>query len=400
MTTALAALALAQSGWTDLLAQGMSSFVQRGGQAEYKLERGELVGTTKPNQPNSFLCTQRTYADFELEYEVKVDPRLNSGVQIRSSSVPGYKNGAVHGYQVEIDPSDRGFSGGIYDEQRRGWLQDLSKNEKARQSFRKGDWNRFRVVARGDRIQTWINGVPAADLKDDLTTFGFIGFQVHGVGAVADPLTVRWRRIRIRDLGNPSVSTPRGAQRLLSAQSDIGANWASIRGGDAKWTWEGESMVGAPGSGDVVTRQPHGACRLHLEFMTDDNGKTGQGNGNSGVYLQGRYEVQILNSAPRGPLIDECGAIYGVKPPDYAMALPAGQWQSYEIWFWPAEWKDGAKVKSARLTVRHNGTIIHRDVEVKGSTGAGQPEKEGPAPLKLQDHGHRIRFRNIWMAPL
>jgi hypothetical protein len=106
----------------------------------------------------------------------------------------------VHGYQVEIDPSARAYSGGIYDEGRRGWLNDLKENEAARKAFKAGDWNQFKVECKGDSIKTWINGVPAADLKDSATPSGFIALQVHGVGKKEDPLDVRWRNLRIKVL--------------------------------------------------------------------------------------------------------------------------------------------------------------------------------------------------------
>jgi hypothetical protein len=108
--------------------------------------------------------------------------------------------GRVHGYQVEIDPSARAYSGGIYDEGRRGWLNDLKENEAARKAFKAGDWNQFKVECKGDSIKTWINGVPAADLKDSATPSGFIALQVHGVGKKEDPLDVRWRNLRIKVL--------------------------------------------------------------------------------------------------------------------------------------------------------------------------------------------------------
>src|SRR5690242_9675672 len=154
------------------------------------------------------MCTTKDYGDFILELDFKVDPKLNSGVQIRSQVfdepqlVVGKKipAGRVHGYQVEIDPSDRAWTGGIYDEGRRGWLNDLKNNEPARQAFRQNEWNKFRIECRGDSIKTWLNDVPAADLKDNMTTKGFIALQVHGVGDNADPMEVRWRRIRIKSL--------------------------------------------------------------------------------------------------------------------------------------------------------------------------------------------------------
>ncbi len=190
-----------EEGWTALFdGNSLDGWQQRGGKATYSVENGAIVGASAPNTPNSFLCTKTNWDDFELELEFQVDPQLNSGIQIRTNSLPEYHNGRVHGYQVEIDPSDRGWSGGIYDEGRRGWLATLSGNTAARYAFRGGEWNRFRIVAIGDSIRTWINGVPAADLVDSKTAKGFIGLQVHSVGERTDPLKVRWRNIRLRPI--------------------------------------------------------------------------------------------------------------------------------------------------------------------------------------------------------
>jgi hypothetical protein len=178
----------------------LDGWKQLGGKAKYAAEDGVLVGTSVPKTSNSFLCTEKTFGDFVLELEFKVDQGLNSGVQIRSQSLKEYHNGQVHGYQVEIDPSARAWSGGIYDEGRRGWLNDLKNNEAARKAFKQGEWNKFRIEAKGDSIKTWLNGVPAADLKDSMTPRGFIGLQVHGVGDKQEPLQVRWRNIRIKAL--------------------------------------------------------------------------------------------------------------------------------------------------------------------------------------------------------
>jgi len=193
--------------------KSLDGFTQKGGMAKYRVENGEIVGTSVPNTENSFLCTNKEYGDFILELEFKVDPRLNSGVQIRSHvydtsqelEIKGKKRkvaaGRVHGYQVEIDPSPRSFSGAIYDEARRGrFLADLADNEAARKAFQQGQWNKFRIECRGDSIKTWINGVPAVDLKDDMTPKGFIALQVHGVGAREEPLEVRWRNLKIKEL--------------------------------------------------------------------------------------------------------------------------------------------------------------------------------------------------------
>ena len=182
----------------------LDGWEQKGGKAKYTVEDGCIVGTSVPNTSNSFLCTKKHYSDFILELEFKVDPGLNSGVQVRSNSLKEYRNGQVHGYQVEIDPSSRAWTGGIYDEGRRGWLFTLKDNEAARKAFKPNDWNKLRVECRGERIKTWVNGVPAADLTDSMTRSGFIALQVHGVGSRQDPLSVRWRNIRLKDLGDQS----------------------------------------------------------------------------------------------------------------------------------------------------------------------------------------------------
>jgi hypothetical protein len=198
--------------WRDLLAAGnLDAFVTRGGAATYRLEAGELIGTTAPNTANTFLVTKDRYGDFELIAEVKIDPALNSGIQIRSD-IDGRKpdtaidatprDGRVRGYQVEIDPSPRAYTGGIYDEARRGWLYPLTDNPAARASFKPNDWNQIHVIARGERIQTYINGLPAADLFDamDAGGGGHVAFQVHGVGDKKEPLEVRFRNVRVRRL--------------------------------------------------------------------------------------------------------------------------------------------------------------------------------------------------------
>jgi hypothetical protein len=200
----LAAMTLSASAdgeWHDLFdGKSLDGWVQRGGHARYTVEDGQIVGSTRPNTPNSFLCTERAYADFELEYDFKVHPKLNSGVQIRSESDPAHNKGRVHGYQVEIDPSDRAWTAGVYDEARRGWLAPLGKNEAAQKAFKQDEWNHVRVRAVGDSIKTWLNDVPAANLVDAMTLSGFIALQVHNTRST-EPLSVRWRNLRIRELG-------------------------------------------------------------------------------------------------------------------------------------------------------------------------------------------------------
>ncbi len=192
-------LASAQE-WVSLFnGKDLDGWEQKNGLAKYQAKDGCIVGTSVPDSPNSFLCTKKNYADFELEFEVKVDKALNSGVQIRSESTPDYQNGRVHGYQVEIAVG--GFSGGIYDEARRAkFLNANQPNDEIRALLKENEWNKYRIVCQGDQIQAWVNGKQVTDLKDNMTKTGFIGLQVHGVGKRTDPLQVCWRNIRLREL--------------------------------------------------------------------------------------------------------------------------------------------------------------------------------------------------------
>ena len=219
-------LSVADEGFVKLFdGKSLDGWIQRGGEAKYTIEGNEIVGTSVPDTPNSFLCTKKHYGNFILELEFKVDDSLNSGVQIRSHEAEKPMEvvtrtskgtlrkktipvGRVHGYQVEIDPSDRAWSGGIYDEGRRGWLNNLEgeEHEEARNAFKNGAWNHFRVEAIGDSIKTWINEVPAADLHDDMTPSGFIALQVHGVGKNKANVgkQVRWRNIKLKEVKHTS----------------------------------------------------------------------------------------------------------------------------------------------------------------------------------------------------
>jgi Domain of Unknown Function (DUF1080) len=184
--------------------------VQRNGTASYRAKGGAIVGRTSEGSPNSFLVTEQTFADFELEFEVKVDAALNSGVQIRSRTKQrdtgqgaDEQAGRVFGPQVEIAASP-GLAGYVYGEATgRGWLTPKERL-RPHDRFRNGRWNRYRIVAEGPRIRTWINGQPIEDLSDDETyrshPRGFIGLQVHGIDRGAGPYEVAWRHLRLREL--------------------------------------------------------------------------------------------------------------------------------------------------------------------------------------------------------
>lgn len=188
-----------QAQWKDLFnGTDLKGWTKKNGNAEYKIKDKTIIGISQMNTPNTFLCTDETYGDFVLELEVKVEVGLNSGIQIRSLSDPSVMNGRVHGYQVEIDPGGRAWSGGIYDEARNGWLYPLSVNPKGQKAFRNGQWNKYHIEAIGSSLKTWINGIPCANLLDPQTARGLIALQVHQIkNESQNGLTVQWRNIRI-----------------------------------------------------------------------------------------------------------------------------------------------------------------------------------------------------------
>lgn len=193
------ALAMQAQNWEYIFnGKNLRGWKRLNGKAEYKVIDGTIVGTSKLGTPNTFLATQKKYDNFILEFEFKIDEGLNSGVQLRSESKKDYQSGRVHGYQFEIDPSARAWSGGIYDEARRNWLYPLTQNPLAKTAFKNKEWNKARIEAIGNSIATWINGIPCANIWDDMTPSGFIALQVHAIVNVADEgKTVCWKNIRI-----------------------------------------------------------------------------------------------------------------------------------------------------------------------------------------------------------
>ncbi len=190
----------APEGFTSLFdGKTVDGWEQKNGTATYEVVDGTVKGTTAEGSPNSFLCTTKEYGDFELHFEVKCDPELNSGVQIRSVSKPDFKDGRVHGPQVEIAGLTK-VSGFVYSEGTgRGWI---SQTRTEHTHYKKDDWNKYRVVAQGNRVQTWINGESVENLEVPAieSTKGFLGLQVHGIGKQAGPFSVQWKNIFIKEL--------------------------------------------------------------------------------------------------------------------------------------------------------------------------------------------------------
>lgn len=205
----------------------------------------------------SFLRTERTFGDFVLELELRLHGPGNSGIQVRSAQT---ERGRVQGYQIEIDPSPRAWSGGLYDEGRRGWLQDLSERPAAREAFDHGGWNHYRIECLGPWIRSWVNGVPAADHFDPLDLEGFIALQVHS-GRDAD---LTWRNLRLVDLG-------RRAWIPLLAH-ELSGSWARTAG---DWSAREAALVGTAGpeGARLASPEPWDDFTLRLELRCEGDAR-------------------------------------------------------------------------------------------------------------------------------
>lgn len=297
-------LSAQKTTWKPLFdGKSLHGWKQLGGQARYEVKDNAIVGTAVVNTPNTFLCTEATYGDFIFECEVNVDEGLNSGIQFRSLSKPEYENGRVHGYQMEIDATDRAFSGGIYDESRRGWLYVPELNAPAQTAFRRNNaWNHYRIEAIGTTIRTFINGIEVAHLIDDLTAEGFISLQVHMVGKPEEAgKQVRWRNIRIQTTGlKPS---PPGNLRVVNLLPNNLSEVEKAQG--FKLLWDGTTTAGWRGAyktafpekgweirdgelrvqpsggaeaahgGDILTLEQFGAFELVFDFNLAEGANSG-----------------------------------------------------------------------------------------------------------------------------
>lgn len=451
MLTAVA-LALAARQPIDLIpGPDLAGWVRRGGMATYAVEGGELVGTCVPNTPNTFLCTEKTYGDFVLEYEFKVDPRLNSGVQIRSECFEQPKKvrwhgrdidvpaGRVHGYQIEIDPDpaqDRWWTAGVYDEGRRGWLypgalggDGKAFTERGRPLFRQGEWNRVRVEAIGDTIKTWLNGTPCAEVRDTLTLRGFIGLQVHGIGSdeTKKGAQVRWRNMRLTDrTPPPNTLAPHeeaaGWRLLWDGKTTSGWRGAKIETfPKSGWQIEnGELTVLASGGGeaaaggDIVTVDRFREFELMLEFKITPGANSGikylcQPNldpitGTGAKAATGSaigLEYQILDDE-RHPDAKQgrdgnrtVASLYDLIPAATTKRSAAiGEWNTARISCLGnsvIHWLNGQRVLEYE-----RGSAPFREFvaqsKFKAIPGFGEWED---GHILLQDHGDRVSFRSI-----
>jgi hypothetical protein len=199
-----------------------------------------------------------------------------------------------------------------------------------------------------------------------------------------------------------SVETVRPGNAIVLFDGTDFSHWTADGGKDVGWKIVDGAMKIVPKTGSIKTRRDFRDFKMHLEFKTPQlpPNVTGQGRGNSGVYIQRRYEVQILDSFGLEPKDNECASLYRFRAPDENVCKMPGRWQSYDMIFRAARFDGDRKRENACISLWHNGVLVHDEVELKNKTGAGRPEGPAPGPILLQDHGNEVCFRNIWIVPL
>ncbi|MEM9338191.1 MAG: DUF1080 domain-containing protein [Bacteroidota bacterium] len=437
----------AQQKKTELFnGKNLKGWKKLNGTAEFQAENGEIIGvSTKGSKTSTFLATSKTYTNFVLEYEFIVGEGLNSGVQIRSNVT---EKDVVYGLQVEADDSRRSWTGGLYDQSGKGWRYPLEYNKPAKAAFKKGEWNKVKVVAYENRIATWLNGVSATNLIEEEVTTGFIALQVHNIGNndAKDGILNKWRNITIQKLDKePSfdeVNAPEVSylhNELTDTQVKDG--WELLWDGKTSNGWRGAKRDDFPTfgwtmadgiltiqssgggesahAGDIVTTQPYQNFILEVDFKFTEGANSGikyfvDTELNKGKGSAIGCEFQILDDkkhpdAKKGVQGNRTvGSLYDLITADsriYVDGLKPKKYVNYGKW-------NRARVEVAGKKVRHilNGCTV---VEYERGTqqwkalvayskyqkwpNFGEAEK---GLILLQDHGDEVHFKNIKIKEL
>lgn len=425
-----------EEGWVSLCdCKSLKGWRRVNGTASYVAVNGAIVGTTRADSPNSFLASEKSYRDFVLEFEVKQDGGpANSGVQIRSAMRPDFNEGRVFGYQVDIDPSDRDWSGGIYEEQRRGWLYPPSLNPLAHGLYKFGEWNHYRIEAIGSSVRTWINGSPVAHVIDDVATEGFIALQIHSIDSPEQAgRRTSWRNIRLRETAEQSsaVETMFVRNMIPNDLSPIekAQGWRLLWDGRSTDGWrgayrssfpprgwkieKGELILQAGGAGGhIVTDDLFSAFELQLEFKLTPGSNSGimyfvsdryQATNNTLVGLEYQLLDDSINpdfatgAATSTMLASLFGLLPRIKMPgNVGIAPKVGEWQHARIVVHldnrVEHWLNGIKVLEY---VRGSPSYRARVQEEPVFNMMPQFGEDGRGRILLQDHGTEVRYRSI-----
>lgn len=422
--------------WKHLIDEnGFEGWSIKGGEANYINQDGVIIGTTALNTPNTFLTTNEMYDDFILEIEYKVDSTMNSGIQFRSNSYPYYQDGRVHGYQVEIDPSKRAWSGGIYDEGRRKWLCTLEDNPNAQKAFKQNEWNHYRVEAIADTLKTWINGVPASYLIDDKTASGFIGLQVHSIGKDTTKLgkQVKWKNAKILT-ENLSKYTAKTTLEPVITKNNLTVNeknsgWQMLWDGETTKGWRGAKLESFPtegwsiengelivaenggaesaAGGDIVTTDVYSDFELSVDFKLSPGANSGikyyvdtEINKGPGSSIGLEYQIlddELHEDAKLGSHEGSrtvCSLYDLIQANPDKPINPIGEWNTAyikSIGNHVEHWLNDVKVLEYE---RGSDEFLKLVAESKYEKwpNFGTLEK---GQILLQDHGDKVAFRNI-----
>jgi hypothetical protein len=437
----------ANGQWESLFnGKDLKGFKQLNGKAKYMVENGEIVGRTVMNQPNSFLATEKTYGDFILEVDFKVNDHMNSGIQFRSEIADANDHcnvtdkrtpERVHGYQLEIDPSDRGWSGGIYDEARRGWLYSMENNPSAKKAFKNDQWNHYRVECIGNSIRTWVNGIACAHLIDDMTPKGFIALQVHAINNKANEgEEIRWKNIRIQTknlhpspddnvfvvntlVNNISADEKRMGVRLLWDGKTMNG-WRGVNHKPVPtptWYIENGTLNVSRGKspeisagGDIVTNDEFSAFDLQFEFKLTDTANSGVKyfvtENPKGGALGLEYQVLDDDKHPDAKLGSignrTLASLYDLIPAkkNGREKLPIGEWNRGRIVVYPdgrvEHWLNGWKVLEYQRGTQYFYALVARS-KYNHYENFGMAPK---GPILLQEHGTHVAYRSIKIREL
>ncbi|WP_291779199.1 DUF1080 domain-containing protein [Cecembia sp.] len=433
-----------EAQWINLFnGENLEGWKAVGGQAEFEVKNGEIIGYAVANTPNTFLITEEDYTDFILELELKIeDLSSNSGVMARGQFDPAARDGQglVYGYQIEADPTPRAWSGGLYDEQRRGWLYPLDLNPDAKSAFKMGEWNHYRIEAIGNEIKSWINGQEVAYVVDNMDRNGHIGLQVHSIRDPEDEgnktffrnVRIQTENLQPKSFAGDVFVVNTGLNELTDLEKANGwrllFNGVDTEGWKAAYKEEFPSdgwvvqdgiltIKASDGSesmsyGDIVTTEMFSAFDLAFDFKFTEGANSGvkyfvtlsEGNVGSAIGLE--YQILDDEGHPDAKMGREgnrtLASLYDLIKADKSPRFikGPGEWNKGRLLVYPdnrvEHYLNGVKVlEYVRGSENYRALVAESKYHIWENFGEAD---EGY--ILLQDHGDEVHFKNIKIKTL